>query len=106
VLLLRSYGYEARFLLASSLRAAEALEGMWLLLLTPTLHMSTEHRETLLEALRDRVGSAKKLPVVELSPISSGEPREKRGMEDKPWYLVRWPCRIEELAGRLEDILR
>jgi hypothetical protein len=92
VLLLRSSGYEARFLLASSLREVEALEDVGLLLLTPTPRMSNEHRETLLEALRNRIESAK-MPIVELTPIPSGETREGGeggggGMEDALWYRV------------------
>jgi hypothetical protein len=105
VLLLRSSGYEARFLFASSLWEVEALEDVGLLLLTPTPYMSNEHRETLLEALRNRIVPAKK-PIGELTPLPSGETREEEGgMEDALWYMLPWPCRIEELVQRIEDIL-
>jgi hypothetical protein len=101
--LMRSSGYKARFLSALSLNQALSLEGSDdLLLLTPTPQLSTEHRKTLLEWLRDRTSCAK-IPVLELATSSEETPRERT--EGESWYRVAWPCRIEELRQRIEAAL-
>jgi hypothetical protein len=102
-LLLRGSGYDARFLPDSSLDEPGALEGVRLLLLTPTPQLSTERRETLLAPLRGTPG-ATKMPVLELVYLFSKEAREERARDER-WHTVPWPCRIEELERRIEAIL-
>src|SRR3954466_733081 len=59
-LLLRDSGYQAMALpITSSLNEPGALEGVQLLLLTPTPEQSTERRKALLASLKDMPGGAK-----------------------------------------------
>ena len=99
VLLLRSSGYEVRVLPASSLNEPRALEGIRLLLLTPpTLTLSPLQRKDLLTTLRDTVKDAG-IPVLELITSSLKRRDEAR---DESWYMMPWPCRIEELEKKIE----
>jgi hypothetical protein len=95
VLLLRSSGYEVRVLPASSLNEPRALEGIRLLLLTPsTLTLSPLQRKDLLTTLRDTMKGAG-IPVLELTTSSL-----KR--RDESWHMMAWPCRLEELEQQIE----
>jgi nucleotide-binding universal stress UspA family protein len=106
VLLLRSSGYEVRVLPASLLNEPRALEGIRLLLLTPpTLTLSplqrkdlSLQRKDLLTTLRDTVKDAG-IPVLELITSSLKRRDEAR---DESWYMMPWPCRIEELEKQIE----
>jgi hypothetical protein len=104
VLLLRNLDHEARFLPASSLSPKQppSLEGIDLLVLTPTPELSTERREALLSSLRDTPEAAT-IPVLELveSGAFSEEPPDGGGARSESWHAVPWPCRIEELERRI-----
>ncbi len=103
VLLLRSLDHKTRFLPASSLSPQPpSLEGIDLLVLTPTPELSTERREALLSSLRDTPEAAT-IPVLELveSGAFSEEPPDGGGARSESWHAVPWPCRIEELERRI-----
>ncbi len=100
-LLLRESGYQVRVLPTSSLNEPGVLEGVPLLVLTPTPELSTEQRKALLASLKDKPGGAE-LIVVELVPPSKEMREEAR---DVPWHKVPWPCRISELEQRIEAAL-
>jgi hypothetical protein len=103
VLLLRSLGHKARFVPASSSSLQPpSLEGIDLLVLTPTPELSTERREALLSSLRDTPEAAT-IPVLELVGLDafSEEPPEEGGARSETWHVVLWPCRIEELERRI-----
>ena len=102
VLLLRSSGYEARFLPSSSLNEPGVLEDVRLLVLTPTPKLSTKQREASLASLSDVLETAK-IPVLELTTLSE-DPREG-GARDESWYPVLWPCAIEKLEQQIEAAL-
>jgi hypothetical protein len=95
-LLLRSSHYDARFLTTSSLGERGSLEGVRLLLLTPTWELDAEHRESLLASLR----GASEAPILELtSAARNGEARAR------PEHTVPWPCSTEELERRIQAAL-
>jgi hypothetical protein len=103
VLLLRSSGYEARFLPASSSSLQPpSLEEIDLLVLTPTPVLSTERRKAFLSSLRDAPEVAT-IPVLELVELgaSSEEPPERGRARSESWHAVPWPCKIEELERRI-----
>jgi hypothetical protein len=102
-LLLRDSGYQARVLpTTSSLNEPGSLEGVQLLLLTPTPELSTERRKALLASLKDMLGGAK-LIVVEL--VTPSQERREEVARDVPWHEVPWPCRMSELEQRIEAAL-
>lgn len=103
VLLLRSSGHKARFLPASSSSLQPpSLEGIDLLILTPTPQLSTERREALLSSLRDTPETAA-IPVLELVKVGTfpEEPPDRGGTRSESWHLVPWPCGIQELERRI-----
>ena len=106
VLLLRSAGHEARFLPASAASSSSLqpplLDGIDLLILTPTRELGTERREALLSSLRDTPETAA-IPVLELVEVdaSSEQPPDGGGARSESWHRVPWPCRIEELERRI-----
>jgi hypothetical protein len=103
VLLLRSSGHEARLLPAApSSLEPPSLEGIDLLVLTPTPELGTKRREALLSSLRDTPEAAT-IPVLELveSGAFSEEPPDGGGARSESWHAVPWPCRIEELERRI-----
>ena len=104
VLLLEDSGYEASFVPSVSLDEPGALEGVRLLLLTPTPELSAKRREeALLAPLKDRQEAAG-LIVLELStPSEEKRRKESRG---ESWHLVPWPSRFTELERRIEVALR
>jgi hypothetical protein len=101
VLLLRGYGYDARFLPISSL--PESLGGVELLVIAPTRELSTERREARLALLRGARGAAKEAPILELVTLSE-EPL-KGGAQDKSWHTMPWPCKVEKLRRRISALL-
>jgi hypothetical protein len=101
-LLLRSSLYDARFLSASSLSEPGSLEGVRLLLLTPTWELDAEGREALLASLRD-ASAAAEAPILELTS-SSGEARNGEA-RFRPEHTVPWPCTTEELERRIQAAL-
>jgi hypothetical protein len=104
VLLLQDSGYQARFLpTTSSLKEPGVLEGVELLLLTPTPELSAERRKALLASLKDIRGDAE-LTVMELVTPSAKEGREE-GEKDAAWHKVPWPSRFRELERRIEEAL-
>ena len=100
VLLLRRSVYDARFLSASSLSEPGALEGVRLLVLTPTREFSAERREALLASLRWASDIAR-APILELTSSSGAEHNGVVRFE----HTVSWPCSTEELERRIEAIL-
>ena len=102
LVLLRSSGYEVRFV--SSLSSSEpfSLEGSQLLVLTPTPQLSIEMREALLALVRKRTRS-NNVPVLEL--VTAFEEYRQRRTRDNLWYTAPWPCRIEELERGIEGAL-
>jgi hypothetical protein len=101
-LLLRGSHYDARFLTTSSLGERGSLEGVRLLLLTPTWELDADHREDLLASLRD-ASDAAKAPIVELSS-SFGRARNGHARL-RPDHIVSWPCSTEELERRIQAVL-
>ncbi len=93
--LLRSAGYSARFLTEASLHEAQALEGLELLLFAGSLDAT--RCETIMAVLREAAGKAN-LPVLEL--VFSLE-ASRGGAQG----VLPWPCRVEELRERIEQIL-
>lgn len=103
-LLLRSFGYEGKFLSTLPLAQPLPLKGSSLLLLAPTPQLSTMERQAFLALLRNASESAN-IPVLELSLLTEetrtgGEEMRKSSL----WYITPWPCRIEELKRRIEAI--
>ena len=98
VLLLRGPHYDVRFLPVSSLSDPEAVEGVRLLLLAPTLELTIEHRKALSTSLADTG-----MPVLELVAVSA-ETQDGGSVEDSG-YVVSWPCRTEELEQRIKAVL-
>ena len=106
VLLLEDSGYEVRFLPRLSLNEPGALEGVRLLLLTPTPELSSERRAALLASLKD-IQEAAGLIVLELVTPSEERRREEARADSRgeSWHLVSWPCRLPELKRRIEAAL-
>jgi hypothetical protein len=101
VLLLRGLHYNAKYLPLSSAGDPEPLEGVLLLLLTPTERLSNRYPETLFALLRDEVRAAN-IAILDLSGYS-GEMRGARLVD--PYRVVRWPWSTEELERRIEEAL-
>jgi hypothetical protein len=101
-LLLRSRLYEVRFLPVSSLSEPGALEGVRLLLLTPTWDLDAQRREALLASLRG-ASAATHAPILELTS-SSGEARNGEA-RFRTEHTVPWPCNTEELERRIQAAL-
>jgi hypothetical protein len=101
-LLLRTSGYDTRILSESSLSNPEPLEGVKVLLLTPTLNLRPEERKAFIALLSD-VRESTKIPVLELVAL----PEETREGEtrDELWYRLPWPCKIERLEQWIEATL-
>jgi hypothetical protein len=97
-LLLRSSHYDARFLTTSSLGERGSLEGVRLLLLTPTWELDADHREALVASLRD-ASDAARAPILELTS-SFGETRNGHA-RFRPDHIVSWPCSTEKLERRV-----
>lgn len=101
VLLLQGSGYDTKFMPASSIGQPGSMEGIRLLLLTPTPGLNTERRDALQRSLRHKVREvgATMLELVTSSRPSGGEvwPEHERA--------VPWPCGTEELKRRIEAAL-
>ena len=99
-LLLRGSHYDAKFLTTSSLSDPGSLEGVRLLLLTPTWELDADQRGALLVSLWD-ASAAAEAPILELtsSPARNGEARLKSE------HTVAWPCSTEELERRIQATL-
>lgn len=100
VLLLRRSVFDARFLSASSLSDPASLEGVRLLLLTPTRDLGAERREALLASLR-RASDITRAPILKLTSSSGAERNGDLRFE----HTVSWPCSTEELERRIEATL-
>jgi hypothetical protein len=101
-LLLRSSLYAARYLTASSLSEPGAVEGVRLLVLTPTWELDADGCEALVASLRG-ASNAAEAPILELT----SDPRGARNGHARlrPDHIVSWPCSPEELERRIEAIL-
>ncbi len=98
---LRDVGYHARFLDESLAdEPAELLGNARLVLLGPRL--SARCREVFLSSMRSAPATAG-LPILELV-VTSLDGAQEDGREEAVG-LVRWPCRIEELKGKIEASL-
>lgn len=95
VLLLQGPRYDARFLDASALSEPGALEGVRVVLLTPSF--SSTWREVLAAALEDAPGGGARIAVLKLAAT----PEETVG----PEHEVPWPCSTAELKRRIEAAL-
>lgn len=100
-LLLGGSRYDAKYLDAASLREPGALDGVRIVLLTPT--PGSERSEVPLAALRDAPGGVAEVPVLRLLSFS-GRTRAE-GEQDRSEYAVPWPCSTEELKRRIETAL-
>ena len=106
VLLLEDSGHKVGFLPRASLNEPGALEGVRLLILTPTPDLTDERRAALLASLMD-TQEATGLTVMELVTLPEEmrreEPREE--LPDDSWHRVPWPTGIAELKRRIEAAL-
>jgi hypothetical protein len=94
--LLQGVGYDTRLIEDPPERSPEQLlEGVRLLLLTPTL--SAESRETLLAEMGSTLDAAN-IPVLTLSTSL------KEALVEGPTFIP-WPCRLEDLTRRIEAVL-
>jgi hypothetical protein len=94
--LLQGVGYDTRLIEDPPERSPEQLlEGVRLLLLAPTL--SAESRETLLADMGSTLDAAS-IPVLTLSTSL------KEALVEGPTFIP-WPCRLEDLAKRIEAAL-
>jgi hypothetical protein len=101
VLLLQGLHYDARFLPLSSAGDPQLLDGVLVLLLTPTERLSNKYRETLFALLRDEVRAAN-IAILDLSGYSG----ETRGAQlVVPYRAVRWPWSTAELERQIEEAL-
>jgi hypothetical protein len=103
MLLLRSFGYEVKFLPALPLAQALALKGSALLLLTPTPQLTKKERQAFLRSLRDSPESAT-IPVLELRVLGE-ETHEDSTERDASWHYMPWPCRVEELQEWIDALI-
>ena len=103
VLLLGGPRYDVRFVPASSLDEPGALEGVEVVLLTPTWELNGEGRDALLASLRGAPGAAE-APILELTSSFSGGTRNA-DVRVGPERTVPWPCSTEELERRIEAAL-
>ena len=93
-LLLESVGYDTKLLEeASAGNAGEQLEGVEVLLLTAD-HLSEEHEQDLLRAMRADPATAD-MPVLTLSPALKGALPDRTG-------VVPWPSRLEDHQRAIE----
>ena len=99
VLLLQSYGYHARLISTSSLEL-DSLEGIGLLLLTPS-------RSAMDSAALGRIARRAQIPTLELTtePIT-GLPTEEGEAQREFVSQVPWPCSSEVLRRRIENKLQ
>src|SRR5919199_3718652 len=102
-LLLKGSGYDTKFVFTSSLKEACVLEGVRLLVLTPTPELSADQRAALLEFLKNVPGVCQ-TQILELVSFPSAQVQEGEA-RDKAWHVVFWPCRFQELERRIERIL-
>ncbi len=102
VLLLQGPRYDARFVPTPALSEPGALEGVQLVLLTPTWELNGESRDALLASLRGALGAAE-APILELTS-SGGAPNGEARVG--PEHTVPWPCSPAELERRIHTALR
>jgi len=102
-LLLRSSLYDARFLTTSSLSEPASLEGVRLLVLTPTHELDADRREALMASLRYASDIAE-AQILELTSNPGGARNGHARL--RPDHIVSWPCSTEELERRVEAVLR
>ncbi len=76
-LLLGSSGFDTKILSGSSSNNLQALKGVNLLLLTPTLNLGSEDREAFLASISDVLENTK-IPVLELATPSEEAQKEER----------------------------
>ena len=101
-LLLRGPHYDARFLTTSSLSEPGSLEGVRLLLLTPTWELDADRRDALVTSLRD-ASDAARAPILELTSSFGGA--RNGHARFRPDHIVSWPCSTEELERRIQAVL-
>ena len=101
-LLLGGSNYDARFVPTSSLGEPGSLEGVRLLVLTPTWELDADSREVLLASLRD-ASEAAEAPILELTSSIGGARNGHARL--RPDHIVSWPCSPEELERRIQVAL-
>lgn len=97
--MLRSAGYDARFMDAAINDLSDPLEEASLILLTP--RTSSADREALLERLRN--GTLYKLAVPVLELVSSSDAAKAK--EEVETRRVLWPCQLKVLKREIEAAL-
>ena len=100
-LLLGGSRYDAKFLDAASLREPGALDGVRLVLLTPT--PCSDRSEVPWAALGNASEGVAEIPVLRL--LSSSERTGAQGERNRSVHVVPWPCSTEELKRRIEAAL-
>jgi hypothetical protein len=105
-LLLQDSGFQVKFLPLASLSEPGALEGVQLLLLTPTREaLSTEERKALVASLKQM---PRELELIVIELITLSEERrveEEEEAQEVQSHKVLWPCSIDELERRIEAAL-
>lgn len=97
-LMLKSAGYDARFLNGSFIEKPAELPGeVGLVILTPGLHH--KGRERFLNDRENGSGAATKVPVLELVSASERERANQLG-------YVLWPCRVKDLDWEIDATLQ
>ncbi len=102
VLLLQGPRYDARFVPTSALSEPGSLEGVRLVLLTPTWELNGEGRNALLASIRGASGAAE-APILELTSASTGARNGEARVGQE--HTVPWPCSTEELQRRIQAAL-
>lgn len=88
-LLLRTAGYDARYVDHTFMQQPGALDGVRVVLLGPG--WSVGSREVVVKSARGAAG----IPVLEVGPPTDG-------VAGIPERLVPWPCRTEDLKRRID----
>ena len=101
-LLLQGHHYDARFLPLSSAGDLEPLDGMQLVVLSPTPELSASRREILVASLADRASTAG-IPILEL--VATSGQAQVNGVRNGLWRSVPWPCGAEQLKRCIEEIM-
>ena len=95
-LLLQSAGYGTHLMLEAVADAlVDPLDGVHLLLLAPS--SNARQREDLLNLMKS-TSAPTQIPVLELVTSSNGA-------QPEPSDRVPWPCRMQDLQGRIEAAL-
>jgi hypothetical protein len=93
-LLLRSAGYDARYVTTIHTERATTVDGFRLLLLGPGWNAKSR-------ATVEKIATARRVAITPI--LEMGAPRD--GAPKKPERFVPWPCRTEDLLRRIDAAL-